>query len=382
MSPLNLSPLTESILPLPAALIKRVLDLAVEIQQIPAPTFAEQARANFVKQKFIEAGLQNIEQDEISNLFARYPGGGGNPILVTAHLDTVFSATTNLAVTRTARRIAGPGIGDNSLAVASLVGLAWALAEKKITPPGDLWLVANVCEEGLGDLKGMRAVIDRLGEQVAATLILEGHALGTLIHQGIGSRRYKISASAPGGHSWQDFGQTSAVHTLVQLAHRLTQLDVPASPKTTFNIGVIQGGRSVNTIAETASLQLDLRSESPAALAALVKQVENLVDNFEAGDGSIALEIIGDRPAGRLEPEHPLLAVAQQVLEAVGVAEVELKASSTDANVPLARGYPAVCIGLTHGGNIHRLSEYIEVAPFSQGCNQLVALALEVSQRF
>jgi acetylornithine deacetylase/succinyl-diaminopimelate desuccinylase-like protein len=356
--------------------------LAVEIQQIPAPTFAEAARAEFVRQKFNEAGLVEVEQDDLGNVYARRPGGSGRPILVSAHLDTVFTANTDLTVTRDAQRIAGPGIGDNSLAVAGLLGLAWALDAAQVHLPGAVWLVANVGEEGLGDLRGMRAVMDRLGEQVAATLVLEGVGLGTLIQHGIGSRRYKIEVQALGGHSWSDFGQTSAIHTLVRLAHPLTYLKVPSTPKTTFNIGVIEGGTSVNTIAETASLLLDLRSESAEDLHRLVQEVEQLVGAFAAGDARLTLEVIGDRPAGRLDPDHPLYQLAERVLHEVGVAEVSARAGSTDANIPLARGYPALCLGLTTGGNMHRLSEYIEVEPFQRGLTQLVRLVVGASELF
>ena len=304
-------------IPISPELISRILDLAVNIQQIPAPTFAEKHRATFVAQHFVEGGLE-VETDEMFNVFARRPGGTGSPILVSAHLDTVFDATTDLTITRDEYRIAGPGIGDNSLAVASLIGLMWALDSYNIVLPGDLWLVANVCEEGLGDLKGMRAVIDKLGETVAASIILEGQLFGSIIHHGVGSRRFRITAKAPGGHSWGDFGQTSAIHTLVQLATGLTQLKVPKEPKTTFNIGVIEGGTSVNTIAETANLQLDLRSESADALQSLIEQVEELVENFARGDATISLEIIGDRPAGRLEVNHPLFQLTERVLTEIG----------------------------------------------------------------
>jgi acetylornithine deacetylase/succinyl-diaminopimelate desuccinylase-like protein len=361
------------------AMLERILDLAVSIQQVPAPTFEEMQRAQFVQTHFQDAGLTDVRLDATGNLFAKRPGGDGKAMLVSAHLDTVFDAETDLTITRTDERIAGPGIGDNSLAVAALIGLAWALDENNVQLPGDLWIVANVGEEGLGDLKGMREVMAQLKDTVSATIVLEGMMLGTVVHEGIGSRRYRISVKAPGGHSWGNFGETSAIHTLVNLSQQLTQLQVPDEPKTTFNIGVIEGGTSVNTIAESASLLLDLRSAEATSLENLVQQVEMILENFESDDAEVIAEVIGDRPSGSIDASHPLVELADETLESVGV-ELDHWASSTDANIPLAMNHPAVCIGLTTGKNAHRLSEYVEVQPFHQGFEQLLQLTVGVSE--
>jgi len=344
------------------AFVERVLALALEIQQIPAPTFGEAERARFVAKQFARAALSDVEVDRSSNVFARRPGGDGPPVLVTAHLDTVFDGDTDLSATREGNRLHGPGIGDNAVAVASLLGLVWALDEGGAQLPGDLWLAANVAEEGLGDLKGMRAVMDRFGSQVAATVVLEGMTFG--------------SVQAPGGHSWTDFGSTSAVHTLVRLGAQLAELDVPETPKTTYNLGVLEGGTSINTIAESASLLLDLRSESAEALAALVTQTEGIVRAFDAGDARVSMERIGDRPPGALPRDHPLVRAAEDALRRVGVSDARHRPASTDANVPLARGLPAVCVGLTRGENAHRLSEFIEVEPLGKGLEQLLDLVV------
>jgi len=365
-------------------LIEKILNLAVAVQQVPAPTFQEQQRALFVRTHFERAGLSDVSIDPMGNVYACRPGtyacrpGGGKGLLISAHLDTVFGPEVDLAVTQDAERIAGPGIGDNSLAVAALIGLAWMLEESQIELPGDLWLAANVGEEGLGDLKGMREVMAQLAQKVSATIVLEGMMLGAVVNQGIGSRRYRISVAAPGGHSWGDFGATSAVHMLVRLAQQLTQLSVPSHPKTTFNVGVIEGGTSINTIAESASLLLDLRSEAPEALADLINQTDAIVQNFDAGDATVHAEIIGDRPSGSLPADHPLVTLADRILTDLDI-QPDHCASSTDANVPLSLNHPAICVGLTNGKNAHRLSEYIEVKPFSKGFEQLLRLAVEGS---
>jgi acetylornithine deacetylase/succinyl-diaminopimelate desuccinylase-like protein len=352
-------------------LLTYLLDLACRIQQIPAPTFHEAARAQFVRDEFVALGLSEVEVDDMHNVYARRPGGDARPVLVSAHTDTVFPADTPLTLERTPERITGPGIGDNSLGVAGLCALIKALNGESL--PGDLILAANVGEEGLGDLRGMRRVIARLGDRLRATLVLEGMALGHVYYVGIGVRRYRFTARTEGGHSWLHFGQPSAIHALVRLGARLTDLVVPATPKTTFNIGTIHGGTSVNTIAREASLDLDLRSEDPAILAALAARVEELAASFVSHNLQVETCIIGDRPPGALPRDHALVQLAVHALEAVGVTPT-FEAGSTDANVPLSQGLPCVCVGLTRGGNAHRPDEYIETAELEKGLLAMLSL--------
>jgi tripeptide aminopeptidase len=354
-----------------STLIERLLDLACSIQQISAPTFHEYARAEFVRAQFMALGLQQLEMDQISNVLGIRPGGRARPVLVTAHLDTVFPADTPLDLSRAPDRIVGPGIGDNSLGVAGLCGLAWALENE--TLPGDLYLAANVGEEGLGDLRGMRRVIERWGEHVQATIVLEGMALGHIYHTGIGVRRYGFSARAEGGHSWLHFGRPSAIHALVRLGAQLTHLEVPQSPKTTFNIGTIRGGTSINTIAREAMFDLDLRSEDPAQLSALAQQVEEIASSFNAEGVQLETRMIGDRPPGLIARDHPLVQLAARALQTVGLS-FSFESGSTDANIPLSQGLPCVCVGLAYGGNAHRPDEYIETRDLEKGLQSLVTL--------
>jgi acetylornithine deacetylase/succinyl-diaminopimelate desuccinylase-like protein len=352
----------------------RLLDLACAIQQIPAPTFHEQARAEFVRQQFAALNLQDVEIDRLGNVYARRPGGDAPPLLITAHTDTVFPLDTPLTLTRTPDRISGPGIGDNSLGVAGLIGLLWALDGE--TLPGDLWLAANVGEEGLGDLRGMRGVMERLGPRMRATIVIEGMSLGHVYHSAIGVRRYRFTARAEGGHSWLHFGRPSAIHALMRLGAQIAEIQVPAAPKTTFNIGTLSGGTSINTIAREASMDVDLRSESPAQLSGLAGQVEALAKKVEAGV-TIETAVIGERPAGSIPREHPLAQLARRVLTDEGLAS-SFETGSTDANIPLSRGWPCVVVGLTRGANAHRPDEYIETAPVEQGLAALAALVRAV----
>ncbi len=355
---------------------KHVLDLACAIQQIPAPTFHERARAEFVRQRLVAMGLGDVEVDEIGNVFARRPGGSARSVLVTAHTDTVFPLDTPLTLRRAEGRLSGPGIGDNSLGVAGLLALSEALGPEPL--PGDVWLAANTAEEGLGNLAGMRRVIERLGAQVKATVVIEGMSLGRVYHRAIAVRRFRISARTEGGHSWTHFGRPSAIHALIQLGAQITQLPVPAEPKTTFNIGMIGGGTSINTIAREASLELDLRSADPAALDTLAGQVHRLVDAQSTPEAHLEAAVIGERPSGAIPREHPLVEWAARCLIDAGLTP-SFDAGSTDANLPLSLGLPCVCLGLTRGGNAHRPDEYIETAPLDAG---LMALANTVRGLF
>jgi acetylornithine deacetylase/succinyl-diaminopimelate desuccinylase-like protein len=356
--------------------VEQTIDRALVIQQIPAPTFAERERADYVAREFKALSLSDVEIDDLGNVFARRPGNERRPpVLVTAHTDTVFPAGTDLTVHRTVDRISGPGLGDNSLGVAGLLTLVETLNAGNVETPGDLWLCANVGEEGLGDLRGMRRVMERLGDRVGATIVLEGMAFGHVYHQAIGVHRFRISAQAEGGHSYTDYGRPSAIHGLVRLGSRLAELTLPTHPKTTLNIGQISGGTSVNTIAREASLELDLRSEDPRALEALVGQVSNLTTASNAPSLTFTATVTSQRPAGAIPRTHPLVQLAADSLRALGVEPVFEK-GSTDTNIPLSLGLPAICIGLCKGGNAHRPDEFIEPATLESGLKQLLLVVL------
>jgi tripeptide aminopeptidase len=355
-------------------LVSRMLDLAVAIQQIPAPTFEESERAQTLFKRFLAEELLDVEIDEHGNVFGRYPGRGqASPLVVSAHLDTVFASGTRLTLERKDERICGPGIGDNSTGVAGLFGLLWSLKSNRLHLPGDLWLVANVGEEGLGNLCGMQAVVDRFADQPAAYLVLEGLALGQIYHRALSSERYRITVHANGGHSWVDYGNPSAIHELARLLNALLEIPLPNHPRTTLNAGVIQGGTSINTIAAEANLELDLRSESLPALHELVTQVEQVCQDFHHKGVKINVDLIGRRPGGELDAHHPLVELAQACLQSQGI-HPHLNIGSTDANIPLSRSLPAVCIGLTTGGGAHTLDEYINTAPTVKDLAQVVAL--------
>lgn len=356
-----------------------IVATAIAVQQIPAPTFSEGARGAYVAAQLRELALHDVGVDAVGNVYACRPGRAGRQpgVMVAAHLDTVFPDGTDLGIRREGTRVYGPGLGDNSLGVAALLHLARALQQHDIAHQGDIWFVANVGEEGLGDLRGMRAAVDRLGDRLSAAIALEGTGPDRIIHAGLGVRRYRVGASAAGGHSWADFGAPSAVHALVRLAAQLSRLTASQQPRSSFNIGTIAGGSSINTIAAQASLLLDLRSTAPGALQALVGQVERAVAEARAAEPGVEfmLETVGDRPAGGIPASHSLVRAAVAAYRAEGFAAA-LDIASTDANIPLSRGIAAVCVGVGDGENEHRLDEYIEPARIPAGMRALLRLVL------
>ncbi|MEN4042524.1 MAG: M20/M25/M40 family metallo-hydrolase [Anaerolineaceae bacterium] len=352
---------------------ERALNLACELQQIPAPTFQEKERAEYVRQRFVQIGLTAVEIDAVGNTWGCLPGDNHRPLVVSAHLDTVHPEGRPVPLSREPARITGPAIGDNALGMAALICLAEEFTASQICLPGPVYFIATVGEEGIGNLAGMQAVVNRLGDQPIAYIVLEGIGLGSIYHRALGVERFKITVETPGGHSWADYGTPSAIHELAQIITRLSTLKYPTYPRTTMNIGTIQGGTSVNTIAGQASCTLDIRSENHGTLLKTVGRITRIVAEYQRADIHINFESIGSRPAGELPDQHPLVQLAVDCLAQVGVPAYP-GVGSTDANIPLSRGYAAVCIGITHGGFAHTANEYILTKPVAQGLNQLFLL--------
>ena len=365
-------------------IIDRIVELAIQIQQIAAPTFHEGERAEFVRKLFAEEGLKDVTMDETGNVYGRWTvdsgkwTAGSKPLVVSAHLDTVFPFEMDLSIRREDGRLHGIGIGDNSLGVAALFGLIWMFRERNVKLGGDVWFVANTCEEGLGDLHGMKSVVDRFGPDVLAYLVLEGMALGHVYHKAVGVKRYRITAKTQGGHSWSDYGQPSAVLELSKLIVQLSAFKLPPKPRTTMNVGKIQGGTSINTIPAEAWMELDLRSEGQDELSELIEGVEKLIEAAGRPGVSIEAEVIGARPAGEMPEGHRLVKLAQKCLQEQGF-EAVLTSGSTDANIPLSKGYPALVLGVTKGGGAHTKHEFIELSPVEKGMEQLVKFVSSVA---
>jgi acetylornithine deacetylase/succinyl-diaminopimelate desuccinylase-like protein len=365
------------------AVAPAVLDLTAAIAAVPSPTNDEGAKSVLVEQLFADEGLA-VARDSLGDVVATIPGrraasSGAPQVLLAAHIDTVFPLETPLRIERGPARMSGPGVGDNSLAVAAAIKLGEVLARAGETPEVDILLTGNVGEEGLGNLRGIRAVLaERPG--IGAVVACEGHNLGRVTHVAVGSRRFRITARGPGGHSWGDFGRPNAIHALARLIVDLDAIPLPRAPKTTLSVGVIEGGVSVNTIAPEASCLVDLRSIDEPALNRLSDRVTRAVERGNRTD-TVTLELaaMGDRPAGVVPVESPIVRLAEATLRALG-QEASFDASSTDANVPIAAGVPAVCIGLTTGGNVHRTDEFIDLEPVPTGLAQCALLAMALAE--
>jgi tripeptide aminopeptidase len=362
-------------------IIQYVIDQSIAIQQIPAPTFHEEARANYVKNQFQMLKLSEVSMDDVRNVYGLLPGKQRElpAMMVSAHTDTVFPSETNLQLRYEEDLIYGPGLGDNSIGVGGMLGLLAALQRWRIQLDRDVWFVATTGEEGLGDLGGMKTAFSRLAGRLGCVINLEGLAFGHVYHAGIAVRRLHITAKTGGGHSWLHFGHPSATHAIVALGAKILSIQPPQTPRTTYNIGQLEGGQGINVIASEAGLWLDMRSESYPALRDLEKQVRAHIEALTTPDLSFDIEIVGDRPAAILSPEHALVRSTLSVLSLLGVQGI-LENGSTDANIPLAAGCPAVTIGITRGGNAHRTDEYIECQPIELGLRQLILLTLAAAE--
>ena len=358
---------------------ERVAGLAAEIAQVASPSNHEETRAAWIAERLRTMGYAP-EIDAISNVIVRRGRRGGKgqgkPILVMAHTDTVFPFDVPLDIRRDGDWLCGPGTGDNSTSVAAVMTALALLDAHEITTAAELIVVFNVGEEGLGNLRGARAATDRFQDEVRAVLVVDGK-LGHITNGGVGSSRWRVTVRGPGGHSYMHFGRPSAVHGLAEIISGISRLQVPSSPKTTFNVGMISGGTSVNTIAPSAEAIIDLRSEDADALATLVSDARAVVERLgESGQGLTAtIDILGERPAGRLPEDDPMVALAAESARTLGL-DPRFNISSTDANIPISRGISSVCVGVYEGEEAHTVNERVMVPSLRLGMIHLMDLLL------
>ena len=357
--------------------VEAVATLAARICAVPAPTGSEQQRAEFVASLLRERGYAP-EIDAVGNVYVRRGKRGIGPVLLLlAHMDTVFSLDTPLDIRRTGDILYGPGIGDNSVHVAALIGLLDMLDRMEQDTAVDLVAVANVGEEGLGNLRGARAAVERYAGEVGAVFALDG-SLGRITNTAVGSLRWRIIVSGPGGHSFASFGTPSAIHGLAKIIAAIAEIEVPDEPRTTFNVGMIEGGTSVNTIAPLASALLDMRSTDVAALDRLANQARNIIQR-RAGEGlQTEIEVLGERPAGSRSLSDPFVQLAARTLSDLGI-EPKFVAASTDANIPMSLNIPSLCIGVTYVERAHTLEEHMAVPPIGDGLVHIARLCIEGS---
>ena len=343
----------------------------IAVAQIAAPTGEEQERAGWIARRFRDCGLSEIHTDDAGNVIGCRQGAEDlAPVVICAHLDTVFPRGTDLAVRRDGERLVGPGINDNGRGLAVMLALAAEIDGVRLRARHPIEFVATTGEEGLGDLRGAKHYFGRRGRDARAVIALDGAGDERIIHRALGSRRFRISYAGPGGHSWAAFGVPNAVHAAAAAAARLAALSLPSMPRTTLSVGRIGGGLSVNSIPDSAWLEIDLRSTSAEQLDKLestirwISQAAAEDENSKRAGGTrplrVVVESIGARPCGETSAAHELVQTAQEATRLVG-RQADLALASTDANVPISRGIPAIAIGAGgRGGDAHTHGEWFD----------------------
>lgn len=374
-----------------AAADERVLRSQIALSEIAAPTGEEHARGAFVASLFRALALGDVRVDAVGNVLGRRRGGSDDaPVLVCAHLDTVFPSGTAVGVVRNGQHIAGPGIVDNARGLAGMIALAEVIDGVRLRTRRPIMFAATVGEEGAGDLRGIKHLFSRLDEAPAACIALDGAGDDRIVHRALGARRFRVTFRGTGGHSWAAFGVPNPVHAAGAAAARLAALTLPRVPRTTLSVCRIGGGMSVNTIPEDAWLEVDLRSSSAEVLARSAADIQQAVyaamreENLRRVPGSppltYTIAIIGDRPCGELPREHPLVRAASAATHAIGRTP-ELVTASTDANVPISHGIPAIAIGAGgRGGGVHTPGEWYDNADGTLGLSRALAIVAAAAE--
>jgi len=357
----------------------QLIEWAVELQQIPSPTFSETKRASYLADCFKTLGIQDVKMDEAGNIVCRIPGGKADPLLIAAHLDTVHPLRQSLRITRNPFSITGPGIGDNALGLAAMLSIAGSFVRASTPPAGDIWCVGTVCEEGLGNLKGIKAIVPLFTKPPHCAIVLEGIGLGQIQQKALGIVRLRITVEAPGGHSWSDYGSPSAIHILVALAASINSIKIPVQPRTSLNIGLIRGGTAINSIAPCAYMEIDLRSEEAETLTSLAGYVKKKTEYVRQEGVKVTVEEIGNRPSGSIPRDDPFLNFGGKILTGLGIPP-RFIISSTDASYLIQKHWPVLSIGLTTGSQVHTPEETIDLLPLRIGIEQLRQMAFQIWQ--
>ncbi len=377
----------------------------MEMARIPAPPFGESARGAWLAERFREVGLDDVRIDDVGNVFGIHPGFGRRYVALSAHIDTVFPANTPLNIRQQGSRLYGPGVSDNGAGVTAMLGIAALLRTVRVRHSLPFVFVGNVGEEGEGDLRGMRHIFStpRWKDSIAYSVVLDGAGADTIVAEALGSRRFEVIVRGPGGHSWSDFGAPNPIVILAKAIETFTATPVPAMPKTTFNIGVIRGGTSVNSIPESASMKVDIRSTSMAEMErleqglrlALNRAIEDetmesqmrsssasqsaSVTQKRAPGVSCEVVVIGSRPAGELQPGARILQVIRAVDAQLSNA-AQVQRASTDANIPLSLGQEAIAIGGGgSGGGAHTLQEWFDANGRELGLKRILLTLLALA---
>ena len=377
------------------------MDWHAELVAIPAPPFGEQARSEWLAEHFRAAGLSNVETDEVGNVTGTLPAtklpveSTGPVVVLSAHIDTVFPADTPISIVRDGDRLLAPGASDNGAGVAGMLAVLHALLEAKVELPAPIIFLGNVGEEGEGDLRGVRHFYNRqpLASRIAGHIVLDGAGADSVVTQALGSRRFQVTISGPGGHSFTDAGSANPIVALGAALAQFAETQVPEEPRTTLSVGTIRGGTSVNSIPESASATIDLRSTDSGQLVrlevALHRAVEDSVTHWNSRARDTAnnserplkfnITKIGDRPAASLPDESPVLESLRAVDRHLRL-RTDLRLGSTDANIPLSLGVPALSMGAGgEGGGAHTQAEWYSAKDRETGLRRVLLFALAVA---
>jgi tripeptide aminopeptidase len=378
-----------------------------ELTEIPAPPFGEAARSEWLHKKFLALGLEQVENDELGNVLGLLRSEADAPLIgVSAHLDTVFPQGTALQTREEGNRLYGPGISDNAAGVVALLAIAAAMKRAQLRPATNIVFIGNVGEEGEGNLRGMRHIFSlaRWRHSIRSLLVIDGAGTDTYVNQALGSRRFEIAFHGPGGHSWSDFGVPNPIVLLSRALARFSDVHIPEAPRTTFNIGVISGGTSVNSIPESATARVDLRSASMEELQKLEDRLRECVAeawneaplSYRAGEAgppgargfrapgsearvTLAIESIGDRPAAELPADSRILQIVLAVDKHFRIESFP-RLASTDANVPLSLGIESTTIGAGgDGGGAHTLREWFDCTHRDLGLKRILLVLLALT---
>jgi acetylornithine deacetylase/succinyl-diaminopimelate desuccinylase-like protein len=377
----------------------------LELARIPAPPFGETTRGEWLQERFRSLELENIHTDDIGNVLGVRCGVARRStqpadqqyVALSAHIDTVFPAGTPLNIRQQGNRLYGPGVSDNGAGVAALLAVAAAVREAGIMLATPVLFIGNVGEEGEGDLRGMRHIFShpRWKDSIRYSLVLDGAGSDTIVAEALGSRRFEIIVRGPGGHSWSDFGMPNPILALARTIQTFSQTSLPATPKTTFNVGVIRGGTSVNSIPESASMRVDIRSTSMTEMERLEASLRWALDqaiveeshssprrgSSQRRSSSLSCEIvpIGNRPAGELDGSARILKVIRAVDTYLG-NPAQVQRASTDANIPLSLGREAIAIGGGGvGGGAHTLQEWFDCSGRELGLKRILLTVLALA---
>jgi acetylornithine deacetylase/succinyl-diaminopimelate desuccinylase-like protein len=365
-----------------------VVEDQAAITEIPAPPFKESVRAADVKRRFEALGLRHVRVDAAGNVIGERPGRTTRPsVVLAAHLDTVFPEGTDVRVRREGSVLRAPGIADDGRGLAVLLGVARALDKAGVVTDGPIYFVADVGEEGLGDLRGVKQLFrETLAGKVDSFVSVDGTGHG-ITNVAVGSHRYRVTFRGPGGHSFGAFGLVNPIHALGRAVGAIAEVKVPTQPKVTFNVGRIGGGTSVNSIAGDAWFEVDMRSADGAALAAVDASIRSAIDravqdeNARWGNGrlDLSVDLVGDRPAGRTPEQAPIVRTAVAVNRALGLPAT-LGESSTDANIPISLGIPAITVGGGGSGRgAHTLAESFDAADSWKGTQRVLLLVVALA---